>query len=59
MAVTVAGSCLSILEELEVIEKRNESSSTDRYPPGDVDLRRLQKLEEILVESKELDGFSR
>ena len=57
VAVTVAGSCLSLLDELDVIETRNESSSADRYPPGDVNLERLQKLEDILVESLEIEGF--
>lgn len=57
VAVTVAGSCLSLLDELDVIEKRNESSSADRYPPGDVDLEKLRKLEEVLIESLEIDDF--
>lgn len=57
LAVTVAGSCLSLLEELDVIEKRTESSSADRYPPEQVDLERLEAVQEILVESLELEPF--
>lgn len=58
LAVTIAGSCLSLLEELEVVEKRSESSSADRYPPASVDLERLEVIEEILVESNEIGSFS-
>lgn len=57
LPVTVAGSCLSMLDEMNVIEKRSESSSADRYPPGKVDLEQLQRVEEILEESMELSGF--
>jgi hypothetical protein len=57
LAVTVAGSSLSMLEELDVLQRRSESGSADRYLPEDVDLERLEEIGEILVESRELEGF--
>lgn len=58
LAVTVAGSSLSLLEELEVIEKRSESSSADRYLPQTVDLERLEEIEKVLVDGMELEEFA-
>ena len=57
ISTPVAGSCLKILNELEVVEARSESSSPDRYMPEDVDIGRLQEIEKVLVESKEIQKF--
>lgn len=57
ITASVAGSCLSMLEELEVIEQRTESSSQSRYMPGQVDMNRLMEIERILVESREITPF--
>ena len=56
LPVSVAGSGLSILQELEVIEPRTEASKK-RYMPETVDLERLQEVEKILVESREIEEF--
>lgn len=53
----VAGSCLKVLTELEVIESRTESSSPNRYMPGNVDLEKMMEIEEILVENREIPEF--
>lgn len=54
--ISVAGSGLSILEELEVIEPRTQASKK-RYMPEKVDLKKLQEIQEILIESHEIDQF--
>jgi hypothetical protein len=59
MPVTVAGSCLSALEMLEVIESRTRSSSPDRYLPGKVDLERMESVREVLLENFEIGEFRR
>lgn len=56
VTVPVAGSCLSVLEELDVVESRN-SSKPKRYMPQDVDMDRLTEIEEVLRESKEIQSF--
>lgn len=53
----VAGSCLTALEELGVVEKRTESSSGSRYLPKNVDMERMLILEQVLKERLEIDGF--
>jgi len=58
ISTPVAGSCLKILNELDVVDARSESSSPDRYMPEDVDIERLEKIEEVLVESKEIQEFT-
>lgn len=58
ITASVAGSCLSLLEELGVLEQRTESSSQSRYMPGQVNMQRLMEIEEILVESREIESFS-
>jgi len=57
LTIPAAGSSLSILKELEVVKPRKRSSSPDLYMPGDVDLERLEKIEEILVENLEIEEF--
>lgn len=57
LTVPVAGSGLKVLEDLDVVEKRNNSSSPDRYMPQKVDLEKLQKIEDVLVESYEINDF--
>jgi len=57
VAVTVAGSCLTVLKELDVVEARTESSSPDRYLPRNVDMDRLEQVEEVLLENYEINEF--
>lgn len=57
LPVTVAGSCLKVLEDLDVVESRGSSNSPDRYLPESVDLDRMKNVEKVLVESSELSGF--
>jgi hypothetical protein len=56
IAVSVAGSGLSVLEELEVIQPRTESSSK-RYMPEEVSIQRLEEVEEILRENYEIEEY--
>ena len=58
ITASVAGSCLSMLEVLDVIEQRTESSSQSRYMASDVDMERMMEIEEILVESREITPFT-
>jgi len=53
----VAGSCLKVLNELDVVNARTESSSPNRYMPRNVDLKKMMKIEEILVENREIPEF--
>lgn len=57
ITVPVAGSCLSMLDEIGVIGKRSDNSSKDRYLPQDVDMGKLERLEEVLVENYEIEEF--
>lgn len=57
LSVTVAGTCLSVLEDLEVVESRTASSSASRYMPGSVDLERMEMIEKVLIENKEIDEY--
>lgn len=58
IAVTVAGSSLNILTELDIVEPRRRSSSPDRYLPEEVDLQRMIKLEHVLIENHEIEKFN-
>lgn len=58
IAVSVAGSCLKALDELDVVQQRRESSSKRRYQPQKVDLDRLDQLGEVLRESHEINDFN-
>lgn len=51
--VSVAGSSLSVLEEIGVIEKRTDSSNK-RYMPEDVDLELMEDVGEVLRENREI-----
>ena len=57
MPVTVAGSCLNCLEQLDVVDVRTKSSSPDRYLAKTTDMERLEKIEELLVENKEIPSY--
>ena len=57
MSVTTAGSCLSVLKDLDVLDVRTESSSPDRYMPQSVDMQRLEQIETILRENREIEEF--
>ena len=57
VSAPIAGSCLSILTRLGVVRPRTKSSSPDRYMPEDVDLQRLETVEEVLKDSYEIDEF--
>lgn len=57
LTVCTAGSGLKMLAELGVVEKRSESSSPNRYMSRDVDMERLQRVEDILVEGREVSEF--
>lgn len=59
LAVTVAGSCLNILTELEVVEPRTKSSSPDRYTPEKVDIEKLEDIGEVLRENHEIRSFNK
>lgn len=57
MAVTVAGSCLKILSELEVVEPRTRSSSPDRFTPEKVDMEKMKEIGDVLRENHEIKSF--
>jgi len=57
LPLNAVGSSLKVLEELEVIQSRTESSHQNRYMPQQVDLEKLEEIEEILLENKEIDDF--
>ena len=54
IAVSVAGSALSALEQIGVIEDRNSSGSS-RYMGKDIDLDEMDEIGDILREEKELE----
>lgn len=56
IAAASAGSGLTVLEQLDVLDSRTDSSKS-RYMPRDVNIERLRAVEEILRESYEIDGF--
>lgn len=58
LTIPVAGSGLRMLEKLGVVECRNSSSSANRYMPSKTDFGRLLKIEKILSENYEIDGFA-
>lgn len=57
LSVTTAGSCLGILNKLDAIDTRTDSSSPDRYMPESVDMERLEQVETILRENHEIEEF--
>ncbi len=57
LASTTAGSCLNMLEELGVVSVRKESTSASRYMPQQVDMERLNEIEEILTENFEIKEY--
>jgi hypothetical protein len=57
VVVSVAGSCLSVLTELGVLEPRTDSTSPDLYLPRSVDMARLEEIRRILVEEHEIEEF--
>lgn len=57
LTVAAAGSSLKVLDHLDVVEHRSKSSSPNRYMPQNVDMERLRRIEEILIESYEIKDF--
>lgn len=57
VSAPVAGSSLKILSKLDVVEARTSSSSPNRYMPENVDLERMEEIEEILIENYEIEEF--
>ena len=57
LASTTAGSCLNMLEELDVISVRTESSSASRYMPQSLDMERLLKVQKILTDNFEIKEY--
>ncbi|PSG99069.1 MAG: hypothetical protein BRC29_02985 [Nanohaloarchaea archaeon SW_7_43_1] len=57
LTAPVAGACLTVLEALEIVEKRNESSSKNRYLPGDINMEKMKELEKILKDNYEIESF--
>ena len=55
VTVPVAGSCLKVLNELDVVESRG--SRPERYMPQNMDLEKMMEIEEVLIESKEIREF--
>lgn len=53
----VAGSCLDILDQLEVVEQRTESNSPHVYMPEKVDMEKLEDVEKVLKENFEIQDF--
>jgi hypothetical protein len=54
LPVSTAGSCLTVLEELEVVERRTDSSKK-RYMPENVDLELLEEIQDVLIENHEIE----
>jgi hypothetical protein len=57
LASTTAGSCLNMLEELGAVSVRKESTSASRYMPQNVDMERIDEIENILKENFEIKEF--
>ena len=55
--LNAVGSSLKVLEQLDVIKSRTESKHQNRYMPQQVDLEKLQEIEEILKENREIEDF--
>jgi hypothetical protein len=58
ISAPIAGSSLRILDDLDVVDARTRSSSPDRFMPEDVDLDRMERVEEILVDNFEIEEFN-
>jgi len=54
--ISVAGSCLKVMEELDVIQSR--TSSKKRFMPEKTDIERMQQVGEILRENYEIREFN-
>lgn len=57
LTAPIAGSCLSVLEQLGVVEKRTESNSPHVYMPEKVDMKRLNSVEQVLRDNYEIDEY--
>lgn len=57
MTSPVAGSCLDILDQLEVVEQRTESNSPHVYMPEKVDMEKMDDVEKVLKENFEIKDF--
>lgn len=57
LTAPIAGSCLSVLEQLGIVEKRTESNSPHVYMPEKVDMDRLESVEQVLKDNFEIDEY--
>lgn len=51
-----AGCALKTLDEIGVVESRTDSSSK-RYMPEDINLEKMEEVQNILVDSREINDF--
>lgn len=58
ISTPIAGSSLRILNDLDVVDARTESSSPDRYMAEDVNLEKMKEIEMILVDNFEIKEFN-
>lgn len=58
ISTPIAGSSLRILNDLDVVDARTQSSSPDRFMPETVDLERMEEIEGILIENFEIKEFN-
>jgi hypothetical protein len=58
LTVPVAGSCLYALEKLDVVESRGKSNSPDVFMPQKVDIDRMERIQDVLLESREIREFN-
>lgn len=57
LTAPIAGSCLSVLDHLDVVEKRTESNSPHVYMPEKVDMERLESVEQVLRDNYEINEY--
>lgn len=57
VTASVAGTCLNMMEDLNIVESRNSSASPKRFRPQKTNLEKLLEVEQVLVESLEIRDF--
>ncbi len=57
MTAPIAGSCLDIMDKLDILEKRSKSNSPDLYMPEKADLERMTEIEKVLKQNYEIEEF--
>jgi hypothetical protein len=57
LTAPIAGSCLDMLDQLDVVEKRTESNSPHVYMPEKVDMVRLESVEQVLKDNYEINEY--